>query len=131
MQCDAEIDPASISHATCYLTVDNPIALDGQGNAGGYETLKLTGNPDPASSPKFITLRPTANALQLLNAIIPATPPGDRGILARLTVKGNFIWDLRTGHSEPGRRSFCQRHECGDKYRIEPAERESETGKRF
>ncbi len=97
VQCDAEIDPTSISHATCYLTVENPIALDRQGNAGGYETLKLTGNPDPASSPKFITLRPTANALQLLNAIIPATPPSDRGILARLTLKGNFIWDLRTG----------------------------------
>jgi Family of unknown function (DUF6519) len=97
VQCDAEIDPTSISHATCYLTVENPIALDGQGNAGGYETLKLTGNPDPTSSPKFITLRPSANALQLLNAIIPATPPSDRGILARLTLKGNFIWDLRTG----------------------------------
>ena len=97
VQCDAEIDSASISHATCYLTVENPIALDGQGNASGYEPLKLTGNPDPASGPKFITLRPTANALQLLNAIIPATPPSDRGILARLTLKGNFIWDLRTG----------------------------------
>jgi hypothetical protein len=97
VQCDAEIDPASISHATCYLTVENPIAVDGQGNAGGYEPLKLTGNPDPASRPNFITLRPTANALQLLNAIIPATPPGDRGILTRLTLKGNFIWDLRTG----------------------------------
>jgi hypothetical protein len=97
VQCDAEIDITSISHATCYLTVESPIALDPQGNAGGYETLKLTGNPDPAISAKFITLRPTTNALQLLNTIIPGTPPSDRGILARLTLKGNSIWDLRTG----------------------------------
>jgi hypothetical protein len=97
VQCDAETDPTSISHATCYLTVENPIAIDPQGNAGGYEMLKLSGNPDPASTARFITLRPTANALQLLNAIIPGTPPSDRGILARLTLKGNFIWDLRTG----------------------------------
>jgi uncharacterized protein DUF6519 len=96
VQCDAEIDPASISHATCFLSVENPIALDPQGNAAGYEVLKLTANPDPASSAKFITLRPTANALQLLNTIIPAAPPTDPGILARLTLKGNFIWDLRT-----------------------------------
>jgi hypothetical protein len=89
VRCDAEINPASISPATCFLSVENPFVV-----IGAYQVLKLAGTV--SRSPNTISWRATADALNLLNnQIVSTIPPGDRGILARLTLKGNFIFALQ------------------------------------
>jgi len=90
VQCDADVDPASISRPTCYLSVENPLQLGQSGSSPGYQVLNLAGTV--STSPNTISWRPTADAVTILNQIIPGIPPNDRGILARLTLKGNFIW---------------------------------------
>jgi Family of unknown function (DUF6519) len=93
VQCDGDADPASIVRATCYLSVENPIQLGGPTSpAAGYQIFNLAGTVSAASGTKTISWRPTADATNLLGQITSATPPGDRGILLRLTLKGNFIW---------------------------------------
>ena len=93
IQCDADVDPASISRPTCYLSVENPIQLGGSTAPGaGYLVFNLAGTVRAAPNSKAITWRPTPEANNLLSQIVSAVPPGDRGILTRLTLKGNFIW---------------------------------------
>jgi hypothetical protein len=95
IQCDANVDRASISRPTCYFSVENPLGIDQGGNPSCYQILNLAGNTSTSSN--FIKWRPTARARNLLvDQIIPATPPNDPGILARLILKGNFIWDQAT-----------------------------------
>ena len=92
--CDANVDRASISRPTCYLSVENPFGIDQGGNASSYQVLNLAG--DTSTTADLIKWRPTARARSLLTQIIAATPPTDQGILARLTLRGNFIWDQAT-----------------------------------
>ena len=90
IQCDADVDKASVSRPTCYLSIEDPVQLVDSGPAAGYRVLNLAGNV--SASPSTISWRPTADCTTLLTTIIQGIPPGDRGILARLTLKGNFIW---------------------------------------
>ena len=92
--CDANVDRASISRPTCYLSVENPFGVDQGGNASSYQVLNLAG--DTSTTADLIKWRPTARARSLLTQIIAATPPTDQGILARLILRGNFIWDQAT-----------------------------------
>jgi len=93
VQCDADVDPASISRPTCYLSVENPIQPGGPTAPGaGYVVFNLAGTVTATPNTKTISWRPTADATNLLSQIASSIPPADRGILARLTLKGNFIW---------------------------------------
>jgi hypothetical protein len=93
VQCDADVDPTSISRPTCYLSVENPTQPGGPtAPAAGYFVINLAGTVTAAPNTKTISWRPTADGTNLLNQIASAIPPADRGILARLTLKGNFIW---------------------------------------
>jgi hypothetical protein len=95
--CDADVDPASISRATCFLTVENPLYSLNQTLPDAYDVLALAGTV--STSPNTISWRPTPNALNLLNnQIMLQVPPNDRGILTRLSLKGNFIWS-RLNHN--------------------------------
>lgn len=95
--CDADVDPASVSRPTCFLSVENPLIPSGQPLAQAYEALILPGTL--STSPNTISWRPTPNALNLLNnQILLQVPTNDRGILTRLTLKGNFIW-ARLNHN--------------------------------
>ena len=95
--CDADVDPASVSRPTCFLSVENPLIPTGQPLAQAYEVLILPGTV--STSPNTISWRPTPNSLNLLNnQILLQVPTNDRGILTRLTLKGNFIW-ARLNHN--------------------------------
>jgi hypothetical protein len=94
VQCDTAVDPASIVRPTCYVTVENPFGSDNQGNASGYLVTKVAGSI--GSNGNIISWQPTAAASALLQQLISGIPPNDPGILTRLTLKGNFIWDRAT-----------------------------------
>jgi hypothetical protein len=93
VQLDGDADPASVVRATCYLSVENPIQLGGPTSAAAaYQIFNLAGTVSATPGTNAISWRPTADGTNLLGQITSATPPGDRGILMRLTLKGNFIW---------------------------------------
>jgi hypothetical protein len=96
--CDTAVDPATISAPTCFLSVELPFVGSG-GTAPasppalqlvGYQTLTLAGAVSATGS----TIRwvPGAGAAAELPNLAALKPPDDRGILTRLTLKGNFIW---------------------------------------
>jgi hypothetical protein len=95
VQCDREPDPASVRRPTCFVTVELPFQQarqDGEEpGAAAYFALNLAGNVDTQGP--LIRWSPTSNSRRLLSNL-PDLPAGDRGFLARLTLKGNFIWAL-------------------------------------
>jgi hypothetical protein len=109
VQCDLDVDPASISRPTCYVSVEDSFQFAQSGPAAGYRATNLAGTVKPG--PKTISWRPTADAVTLLNQMIPGVPPGDRGILARLTLKGNFIWALQNRNLFLDGETFAEFHD--------------------
>jgi hypothetical protein len=83
--CDTAIAPISITRPTCFLTMELPVA---SGVAAAYVRTALAATVSAAGN--VISWRATTLALQFVNSI--SIPEGDRGILARFTLKGNFIW---------------------------------------
>jgi hypothetical protein len=94
VQCDTVVDPASIVRPTCYVTAENPFGSDNQGNASGYQLIKVSGSV--GSNGSTISWQPTPGARALLQQFVSSIPPNDQGILTRLTLRGNFIWDRAT-----------------------------------
>lgn len=102
LECDAAVDPATLSRPTAFLTVEVPFvgALGAAGTvpapvivpAAGiaYQTLVLAG--DVGVEGNVIFWRPTSQVSALLTQLPLLRPAQDRGILARLTLKGNFLW---------------------------------------
>ncbi len=104
--CDQAIDPASVTRPTCfvsielpYLVVPNPVLQLGAPvpsftlvGGSGYQTIILDADVGVDTTGKIITWRPTKNTLNLLHIVGPKELSGVRGILARLTLVGNFIW---------------------------------------
>lgn len=96
--CDTAVDPATISAPTCFLSVGLPFLGTGGATPAsppavqlvGYQTLTLVGTVSATGS----TIRwvPGAGAAAALPNLAALRPPDDRGILTRLTLKGNFIW---------------------------------------
>jgi hypothetical protein len=102
--CDQPVDPATISHPTCFVTLDLPYPFThadrqfwsptgGIPPVFGFEPLILAGRADVNA--EVITWRPlpttAAWLLQQLFAMMRQFDRGDR-ILGHLTLKGNFIW---------------------------------------
>jgi hypothetical protein len=89
--CDTAIAPISITRPTCFVTLEQPIFLPTtpvSQIAAAYSRVALAGTVSAAGT--VISWRGTQTALQFVNSL--SIPQGDRGILARFTLKGNFIW---------------------------------------
>lgn len=90
--CDGNVDPGSISRPTCFVTVETVFAqFTGAAIGAAYQTLVL--GADVGAAGNTILWQPDRRVDPLLRQLISQTPQGDRGVLARLTLKGNFIWD--------------------------------------
>jgi hypothetical protein len=97
VQCDGNVDPASISRPTCFLSVEVPWLVAAGTDSPppsqqpvGYNIVNVAGNVSAAGN--TITWLPGGAAADWLPGIALNSPAADRGILARLTLKGNFIW---------------------------------------
>jgi hypothetical protein len=98
VQCDTAVDPTTITAPTCFLSVELPFLETGRAAPAsppavqliGYQTLTLAGTVSATGS----TIRwvPGPGAATALPNLAALKPPDDRGILTRLTLKGNFIW---------------------------------------
>lgn len=90
--CDGNVDPGTISRPTCFVTVETPAAQFTAAPLGtSFQTLVL--GADVGVAGNTISWQPDKRLDPLLRQLVNTTPQGDRGILARLTLKGNFIWD--------------------------------------
>src|SRR6185295_1177390 len=90
--CDGSVDPGSVSRPTCYVTVETLFSqFTGAALGAAYQTLVL--GADVGVAGITILWQPDRRVDPLLRQLVNTTPQGDRGILARLTLKGNFIWD--------------------------------------
>lgn len=90
--CDGNVDPGSISRPTCFVTVETPGSQFTAAPIGtAYQTLILGANVGAAGN--TISWQPDGRIDPLLRQLVNSTPQGDRGVLTRLTLKGNFIWD--------------------------------------
>lgn len=88
VQCDAPVDPASVSAPTCLVSVDVPFGP-------GALTVSLAGDVGLDETGTAITWRPASMpALQSFLNNTFAQVSADTGILTRFTIKGNFIWSL-------------------------------------
>jgi hypothetical protein len=92
--CDLPVDPAIITQPAtqsncpiCYVTADLPVPT-GQPSSGlGFNSFILSSTVSVALN--TITWTPTPAAR---NALISQVSPGSTPLLARLKLKGNFIW---------------------------------------
>jgi hypothetical protein len=96
--CDTAIDSAIISQLgthtsncpTCFVTADLPIPTSPP--SGGFNPFILSASVSVAAN--TINWIPTPTAI---NALLNQLSPGGLPLLARLTLKGNFIW----AHDDP------------------------------
>jgi len=86
--CDANIDPVSISRPTCFVTVEYPINLGGQGS-DAYFPMVLAGSVSCTGN--VISWKADPQAQTFLNQLI-IQALNERGLLAHVTLKGDFIW---------------------------------------
>ena len=89
VQCDANVDPASIARPTCFVTVEYPIFFGDASGAGAYFPIVLGGTV--SSSGSIISWKAGSQAQTVLTQLLSASP-NERGLLAHLIVKGNSIW---------------------------------------
>jgi hypothetical protein len=90
--CDGNVDPESISRPTCFVTVETVVSQFTAAPLGtAYQTLVL--GADVGVAGNTISWQPDRRIDPLLRQLVNSTPQGDRGVLTRLTLKGNFIWD--------------------------------------
>lgn len=83
--CDQPIDPLTIIRPTCFVVVETDLQ--------GFAYTPVAVAADVGVNNQVVTWKPKASAATFLsNQSIPA---GDRGILTRLTLKGNFIWSAK------------------------------------
>ncbi|HMD20708.1 MAG TPA: DUF6519 domain-containing protein [Alloacidobacterium sp.] len=89
VQCDANVDPASVARPTCFVTVEYPIVSGDSSGSGAYFPVVLGGSVSCKDSVISWTAGSQAQTLltQLLSAAL-----NERGLLMRLVVKGDFIW---------------------------------------
>jgi hypothetical protein len=96
VEFDRQVAAASVDRPTAFLTAEVPFS----GNA----VIAANGTPDhyiPFVMPASVSVNNQtmtillSQAAQRLLASLPAPAAPDRGILARLTLKGNFIWASR------------------------------------
>ncbi|MBI2925743.1 MAG: hypothetical protein HYY24_08570 [Verrucomicrobia bacterium] len=95
------IDPVSASRATVFVTLETPLALNSPnsplfgGQEFGFQPVILAGVVQ--GEEKIIRWTPSERAKKWLDSRIPDLIPNVEGkrLLVRLTLKGNFIWDVK------------------------------------
>jgi hypothetical protein len=98
IECEHAVEPTTISRATCFLSVEIPSQVPSATEAVppllGYQVLLLAGDVGvgQGEAANTIVWQPTADTSAALAALPLLKFAGDRGILARLTLRGNFIW---------------------------------------
>jgi hypothetical protein len=98
IECERAVEPAAISRATCFLTVEIPSQVPSAIPEGsllvGYQPFVVAGDVGvgEGEAANTIVWQPTADTSAALGALPALKFVGDRGILTRLTLKGNFIW---------------------------------------
>jgi hypothetical protein len=94
VQCDADVEPATISSATCSVTVELPAQVPSLIPSAPpllmYQPMVLAG--DVGVNANAIIWRPRADTAAALPGLPLLKLATDRGVLARLTLRGNFIW---------------------------------------
>ena len=90
--CDAPPDPASVSRPTCYVSAEFPV-IAGSPAAVWYFPVNLAGSVSVDTTRMIISWRALPQTQSLLSDAITSSP-NERGVLARLTLKGQFIWAL-------------------------------------
>jgi hypothetical protein len=94
VECDADATPSVLSRAVCYLTVQLPIVpttvTGGPGfSVATYQEVVLAADATVAGGVIRWRIRnPASLGLLTFNAV----PSEDPGLLAKLVVKGNFVW---------------------------------------
>ncbi|HBY59754.1 MAG TPA: hypothetical protein DEH78_08010, partial [Solibacterales bacterium] len=94
VECDRDIDPETVSRATCFITVEAPMVMPGQegpaaGRIFGYQNIVLNPAIVRAEGARIFWAADPFTVLALSRAL--QTAAGQRAMLARLTLKGNFI----------------------------------------
>lgn len=89
IQCDANVDPASVARPTCFVMVEYPIFAGDASGAGAYFPIVLGGTPSVNGN--VIFWKAGSQAQTLLNQLLAASP-NERGLLMHLIVRGDFIW---------------------------------------
>jgi hypothetical protein len=89
VQCDANVDPASVARPTCFVTVEYPIAAGDSSSSGVYFPVVLGGSVSCKDS--VISWKAGSQAQTLLTQLLTAAL-NERGLLMHLVVKGDFIW---------------------------------------
>lgn len=92
---DRNVDPVSVQRPTCFVTVEIPFTAQGQAISApvvAYQTLSVVGVLNTRG--RIISWRPSTAAGQVLAQVATSAGGTDKGILCRLTLKGNFIWSL-------------------------------------
>ncbi len=101
VRCDGTVDPTSVKRPTCYVTLEIPFPLTPQDqefwgrNRIGYERIVL--DATVRTEGEKIEWVPTSLTQAWLEVMLFRRVANERpGILARLTLKGNFIWGVDT-----------------------------------
>ena len=90
IHCDGPVDPLSVTRPTCFVTIEYPLDFAGQGAITTYWPLPLAGAIQIQGG--TISWRPLPQTQALLSQAILASLSEPRGILTRITLKGNYIW---------------------------------------
>ena len=90
IHCDGAIDPLSVTRPTCFVTIEYPLDFAAQGAITTYWPLPIAGSLQIQGS--TISWRPLPQTQALLSQAILASLSEPRGILSRITLKGNYIW---------------------------------------
>jgi Family of unknown function (DUF6519) len=102
INCDQAIDPASVGRPTCFVSIEVPYLINSslRGDVApsftalpvAYQTLILDAQVEVSpTNGTIITWQPSLFTKIVLQKVGPMEI-GTRGILARLTLLGNFIW---------------------------------------
>jgi hypothetical protein len=108
--CDAPVDPVSARPTTCFLTLELPYPLDvlsllptgippGAGGTRGYQPLVLPAQVSTTSTAAANTIDLRFDGVVFSTVFNLLHAGFETQILARLTLKGKFIW----GQQDPSR----------------------------
>lgn len=89
IQCDAPVDPASISRPTCFVMMEFPDSFSNVAQNDSYVPVILAGSV--STNGNVISWKAGPQAGTVLNQAMQRALD-ERGVLAHLILKGNFIW---------------------------------------
>jgi hypothetical protein len=99
VQCDNEIDPNSIRRPTCFITLEVPFPVTAgkvESSLIGFSPLVLASEVNAIRD--VISWTPLPGTVSwLTTSLFQTSSANEDKVLARLTLKGNFIWGAKDG----------------------------------